>query len=161
MKKLHTALMVVTGLAVAPNAFAATPAAFADSVFIGRNVITGASSACATTPLAVTQTGSTSSIVYKPQGPGQAGPDSLAIFDDDRAMYIEPNTGGSLNGSGLYKAVKIAAGAKVISFVAGYKISLAQSSPAVIYLTGTISNYWDVSGCTITFEAALGHKPND
>jgi hypothetical protein len=152
MKKLHTALMVAAGLAVAPSAFA-------DNVFVGREIITGASSACATTPLAVTQAGSTSSIVYKPQAPGQAGPDSIAIFDDDRAMYVEPNTGSSLDGSGLYKAVKIAAGAKIISYVAGYKISVTQSTPTTVYLSGSMSNYWDTSGCTVTFESVLGHKP--
>jgi hypothetical protein len=146
--------MVAAGLAVAPHAFA-------DEVFVGREIITAASSACATTPLAVTQVGSTSSIVYKPQAPGQTGPSSLAVFDDDRAMYIEPNTGGSLNGSGLYKGIKIAAGAKVQSYVAGYNISITQTTQQIISITGSVANYWDTPGCSINFEATLGHKPSD
>jgi len=138
----------------------ASSSAYADEFYVGRQVVTSTTGACATTPLAIVQAGDTANLVYRPAIAGVQTNEALAILNDFRALYIAPSGTASLNGSGVYKATKIG-NAGVLSFYsADYALSIKQIGPDIVTVSGTLARAWDIEGCTITFQAVLGLKPN-
>jgi hypothetical protein len=138
----------------------ATSAAYADEFYVGRQVVTATTGACATTPLPVVQAGDTANLVYRPAIAGVQTNEGLAILNDFRALYIAPSGKASLNGTGIYKATKIGAAGVLSFYSAAYSFSIKQIGPDIVTVSGTLARAWDIEGCTITFQAVLGLKPD-
>jgi hypothetical protein len=138
----------------------ATSSAYAAEFYIGREVITATSGACATTPSPVEQAGDTADLVYHPAVAGVQTNEGLAIFSDFRALYVAPTGASSLNGTGVYDGTKIGGAGTLSAYSAGYNLDIKHIGQDIVTISGTLANAWDVQGCTVTFQAVLGLKPD-
>jgi hypothetical protein len=136
---------------------AATSSAFADEVYLGREFTTATTGACATTPLPVAEAGDTANLLYHPAFAGS--PESLSLFNDVRAFYLESSGSAGLNGTGVYRATKISAGGRLKTYAGDYKLDIRQAGTDIVKIAGTLTNAWDIKGCSFTFQAVLGLKP--
>ncbi len=154
---MRRAFLIAIGLGLA----AASPA-LADISYTGRAVVTAITGPCATIYATVALPGTEATLVYRPLITGvQAGTETLSLHNDMRAELLEPTTAGaSLNGAGVYRAAKLSAGGNLVYYRGKYALTVSPITSTIMTLTGTLTNAWNVTGCTITFQSTLGLRPN-
>jgi hypothetical protein len=140
---------------------AAASPALATEVYLGRGVVTAITAPCDTATVQVELLGGQFDLTYYPIIEGkQNGPEALAFFNDGRAQLLQATDPvGSLNGTGTYNATKISSSAEIFYFSGSYNLSIKPISASAVSLAGTITNAWDIAGCTITFQSTLGIRP--
>jgi hypothetical protein len=144
-------------------ALTATAPAMAQVTYGGKEFVTATTAACSTSTETVERPGDVANLIYRPAVAGvQAGPDSLAILTDTRALHIQPaSSTGSLNGTGTYHAVKISSDAVLLNYGGDYSFTVTQVATDIVTISGTIDNAWDLKGCNVTFQSVLGLRPAD
>jgi hypothetical protein len=105
----------------------------------------------------VEEAGENANLLYHPAVSG--APESLSFYNDLRAFYLAPSGTAGLNGTGVYKATKIGAGGRVETYTGDYKLDIKQSGTDSVAISGTLTNAWNIAGCSFTFQAILGLKP--
>jgi hypothetical protein len=104
-------------------------------------------------------------VVYRPILPGQPGPEGLTFDSGYSAWLVIPTSpGGSLFGSGTYVADGISGSAERLPRSTGtfslaiLPATITDSTPAVT-ISGSLTDFLGVKGCTVTLNAALALRP--
>ena len=100
--------------------------------------------------------------VYRPTI-GGSGPSRLQFIFNRTAANYEKASAGQMHGSGNYNGTKLGSRAGVSEFAGAFNLT---SSPAAVAantanvtLSGTLTNFHDKPGCTLTFTAPMTKRP--
>ena len=139
-------------------------------VFQGEDFVTTTSSQCAVEDETV---GDFHRVVYRYDPPNTSNdPDSLAFIGTRNANRITPKTGTSLIGRQSDFLIGLNSKASVFgedpTITTSSDLSIVPVSPAKtiatatnILITGTIENFFDITGCTVTIRAVLTLRVNE
>ncbi len=147
--------------AAALFAVAHTGGAMAQTVWQGEVFLTSVTSPC--TPNAVGSVGDFYRVIYRPKLTGASTADALA-FVGSRSDYLVTSATGSatLQGSGTYKGTYISSHASTGSTTGAFQLTIlpapVTASALNLTITGTITNFFAVTGCDIGIRAALTQR---
>jgi hypothetical protein len=140
----------------------ATEARADATVWQGVGFIKTVTPACTTVPVAEVDDYYT--VVYRPilTQIKQPGPEGLAFYTDRSSqVFNSPSSSKSLDGTGTYKGDGIGSHANSFAFAGTYALTISAVTPTtpIVTVDGTLTNFWDTAGCTVTFESVLGLRP--
>lgn len=100
--------------------------------------------------------------VYRPTI-GSSGQSRLQFIFDRTAANYQKTAAGQMNGSGAYTGTKLGSRAGVNTFSGTFSIvsspaTVTAATPNVI-LTGSVTNFHDKPGCTMSFTAPMTKRP--
>jgi hypothetical protein len=152
--------------AVLGCASGAAAAADTQTAWIGVMENTAASSTCATAGVGGTGVGDNHVSVYRPHILSTDTPTYLAIVflrTEFTLQNSSESTNPQMNGSGADTATIIDARGKPGTYAGTYSSIVVTPKPvtettSVVTITGTIDNYFGVSGCIVTFKATYGKE---
>ncbi len=106
-----------------------------------------------------TGTGDTHVSIYRPKlGATDPSPTFLSFMHLRAALTFQNTSAGipQMNGAGNYTGVGINSRAKSFSFTGTYKLTVSPnpvvSTTSVVNISGTINNYFNTAGCSVTFK---------
>lgn len=90
----------------------------------------------------------------------------IGLFGTPFALSIGTSSGGRFAASGSYAATRIGSGAAVSTYTgaySGFSVTPATfgAGTQTALVQGTLSNFDNITGCTITFRAAGARRPPD
>jgi hypothetical protein len=153
--------LAVLAAAVLAGGLAAEPAAAAPTVWQGDLFITSATSACTSFDI---NTASFFRAVYRPDiAPPPAGQakEALSIVSGRSAVILEAST---LRGKGAPSSIVIGSeaeffGPETISVNLTITPSTIKATTPAVEISGSINNFFNISGCTVGVVGALGLRP--
>ncbi len=152
-------LALVTLLAgLSQHALAATT----QKVWQGEAFVTAVTDACA--PGSTAEVGDFFRIIYRPKLSSLDPAEGLS-FVGSRSTYLAiSQAGGAMfQGSGTYKGTYLSSRAATGSTTGAFQLSISPlpilSGTGTITISGTITNFFAVTGCDITFRSAFTPRP--
>jgi hypothetical protein len=104
--------------------------------------------------------------VYRPVINGDTNPGALHLYQPRHAIRMVDNcAGGQFQGSGAYSALTIGTRGQSLDYAGTYSnvvvkpAAITATTPSLT-ITGSIANFRDAAGCTITFRSSFELRAN-
>jgi hypothetical protein len=128
--------------------------------------VTASTSQCAAAGIGGVAIGAEHISVFRPKILSTDTPTFISIIDQLAAVSFEntsETTIHQMHGSGNYSATAINGKAKAFTFTGTYKFTISPASVTAatteVGITGTINNYFNAAGCSVSFDAFYAPEP--
>ena len=136
-------------------------AATTQTVWQGESFLTSVSDTCTASNIAV---GDYYRVVYRPKLNGTDPAEGLSFVGGRSAVLATSAAGSAMfQGSGTYKSTGVSSRATSFSSTGHFQLSISPapilSGTEVVTISGTLTNFFAITGCTIGFSSALVQRP--